>query len=291
VINRLVSTFRFKETVIPSGARDLQSAAVRKTGNYYRRVIAMIRNCRTVAATVLLAVLIVGDRSPASAQMWLPTAVKVADHLEVSVEGFAGPASGVQVVVQRLNKKTSEYEPISRSVTDGAGIAHFQDLERGKYALSTQMARDNDSVDIVVTKNVEPPLEVKLTLHWPAREVVHARHLQGSLVSFADGSDPSITLEGIRLTLLEGYSGREIGAQATASDGGFAFEGLSPGLYFLHVEESADSGIVRSWGRHDLKGDIPIALDPINAAAPDVIKLRISTCFDCGYGMMYKATR
>ena len=249
----------------------------------------MIRNCRTVAGTVSLAVLIVGAPSLAGAQLWLPTAVKVADHFEVSVEGFAGPVPGLQVVVQRLNKKTNEFEPISRSVTDGAGIAHFQDLARGKYALSTQMARDNDSVNVVVTKNAHTPLDGKLALRWPAREVIHARHLRGSLVSFADGSDPSLPLEGIRLTLLEGYSGREIGAQATASDGGFAFEGLTPGLYFLHVEEIADSEIIRPWGRQDLKGDIPIALDPTNAAAPDAIKLRISTCFDCGYGMMYKA--
>jgi len=263
-------------------------AAIRRARRY-GGVLAMTRSLRIVAAPVWLAVLIVGAPSLASAQLWLPTAIKVADHFEVSVEGFAGPVPGIQVVVQRLNKKNNEYEPISHSVTDGAGIAHFQDLERGKYALSTQMARDNDSVDIIVTKNGHPPIEGKLTLHWPAREVVHARRLQGSLVSFADGSDPSLPLEGLRLTLLEGYSGREIGAQATASDGGFAFQGLTPGLYFLHVEEIADSGIIRPWGRQDLTGDIPIALDPTNAAAPDAIKLRISTCFDCGYGMMYKA--
>jgi hypothetical protein len=249
----------------------------------------MMRSCRTVAVTLWLAVLTVCDPSAASAQLWLPTAVKVADHFEVSVEGFAGPVSGIQVVVQRLNKKTNEYEPISHSVTDGAGIAHFQDLGRGKYALSTQMPLCNDSVDIVVTKSVHTPLDGKLALHWPAREVIHARHLQGSLVSFADSSDPSLPLEGIRLTLLEGHSGRESGAQVTSSDGGFAFEGLTPGLYFLHVEEIADSGIIRPWGHQDLEGDIPIALNPTNIAAPDAIKLRISTCFDCGYGMMYKA--
>ncbi len=249
----------------------------------------MTRSLRIVAVAVWLVVLLVGDPPLASAQLWLPTTVKVADHFEVPVQGFAGPAPGVEVVVQRFNKKANEYEPISRSVTDGAGIAHFQDVPRGKFALSTQMARDNDSVNIVVTKNVRPPLDGTLALRWPAREVVHARHLQGSLVSFADGSDPSLPLEGIRLTLLEGYSGREIGAQATAYEGGFAFEGLTPGLYFLHVEELGDSGIVRPWGRHDLKGDIPIALDPTSAAVPDAIKLRISTCFDCGYGMMYKA--
>jgi hypothetical protein len=226
----------------------------------------------------------------AHGKTWLPPEPrKVADHFDVSVEGFAGPVPGIEIIVQRLNKSANDSEPIASAMTDAGGIAHFQNLKQGKYFLSTHLALDNDFVDIVVTKNTRQSREDKIALHWPTRRVLHARSLRGSLASFPDSGEPSSPLEGVKLTLLEGYSGREIGVQHTASDGGFAFEGLSPGLYFLRVEETADSGILRPWGRHDVKGEIPINLDPTDAASSETIGLQIAPCWDCGRSMMYKA--
>lgn len=223
---------------------------------------------------------------------WItPEPHRVADHFDASVEGLSGPVPGIEIIVERRNGTTNDYEQVVSARTDTAGVAHFQELGPGKYLLSTHLALDNDFVDIVVAKDTRQPREDKIVLHWPTSRVLHAKHLRGSFASFPDDDGPSIALEGIKLTLLEGYSGREIAGKATSSDGGFAFEGMSPGLYFLRLEESKTSGILRPWGRQDFKGDIPIELNPTDAGAPDAIELRINPCFDCGRTMMYKVVQ
>jgi hypothetical protein len=238
----------------------------------------------------LLGVVLFGFSIPANACKWLPPDPhKVADHFDVSVEGFAGPVPGIEIAVKWLNKSTNEYEPATPSVTDSAGVAHFQNLQPGKYSVSTNLPVDNDFVDVIVTKNTRQPREGKIALHWPNRRVFRARHLQGTLASFDDGDDPSVALEGIRVTLLEGYSGREIGTQFTAPDGGFAFAGLSPGLYFLRLTEGAGNDVLRSWGRHDVHGDIPIELNPTDPEVLDRVALQIAMS-NCGF-LIYKDAR
>ena len=109
--------------------------------------------------------------------------------------------------------------------------------------------------------------------------------------SFQDGGEPSIALPGMGLTLLEAHSGREIAAQVTASDGSLVFEGLAPGLYFLRVAESADVGLVRPWGsRREVKGEIPILLDPVDSSALDAMRLQIAFP-SCGFPIIYKTVQ
>lgn len=246
------------------------------------------KRAATMVTSGVLVALLFG--SPVAANVF-PKTRKVADHFDVSAQGFAGPIAGIDITVESLNRGANDLETVARSTTDASGVAHFQDLPPGKYVVRTKMALDNDSAEIVVRKTRRENLESEIALHWPTRRVLRARQLKGSLASFADVGEPSAALEGITLTLLEGYSGRKIETQLSASDGGFAFEALSPGLYFLRVEDTADSGTLRPWGRRDVKGEIPIELNLTDTAAPEMIELRIAPCFDCGGSMMYKAVQ
>jgi len=243
-----------------------------------------------VFAMGILVYVISGLLSRASACKLLPADVhRVADHFEVSVGGDGHFLPGIEVVVERLKEATQEYELVAHSVTNGAGVASFQRLGPGRYLVSTRQPLGNqESLEVVVTNDTRKPREERLSLRWPRQEVIHTKSLRGAFVSFADVDEPSIPLEGIRVALLEGYSGRDVGTYVTEPDGNFAFGGMSPGLYFLRLTE-VSPGVRRPWGRQEIIGDIAVELNPTEAVAPDSIAMKIAVS-DCAR-LMYKVEK
>ena len=237
-----------------------------------------------------LAYIVSGFLSPASACKLLPADVhRVADHFEVSVGGDGQFLPGIEVAVERLNEATKEYELVARSLTNGAGVASFQRLGPGRYFVGTRQPVGNqESLEVAVTNDTRKPREERLSLQWPRQEVIHTKSLKGALASFADVDEPSIPLEGIRVALLEGYSGRDVGSYVTEPDGTFAFGGLAPGLYFLRLTE-VSSGVRRPWGRRDVIGDIAVELNPTEADGPDSIAMKIAVS-ECAR-LMYKVEK
>lgn len=239
------------------------------------------------ASIGIFAYIISGFLSPASACKLLPAELhRVADHFEVSVGGDGHFLPGIEVVVERLKEATKEYEVVARSLTNGAGVASFQRLGPGRYFVGTRQPVGNqESLAVVVTNDTRKPREERLSLQWARQKVVHTKSLKGAFASFADVDEPSIPLEGIRVALLEGYSGHDVGTYVTEPDGTFLFGGMAPGLYFLRLTE-VSSGVRRPWGSRDVIGDIAVELNPTEADSPDGIVMKIAVS-DCAR-LMYK---
>jgi hypothetical protein len=208
---------------------------------------------------------------------------RVAGSFEVCVERVGGGATPtVKVSVERFNVAGNQYVAVAEAATDRAGIASFPNLPSGRYHVGTQQALgDSPGLEILVTRETGKPREERLTLQWPSRRVARLKRLEGTLLSFADAGEPPAALEGISVTLLEGYSGKEVETHFTDQDGDFAFSIKSPGLYFLRLRESIH-GTMRPWGREDIYGDIPIELDPTESAAADHATYQV-TMGDCGF--------
>src|SRR6266478_3497343 len=245
-------------------------------------VQAMTRSNLAAVATGLVGILFVGSGSPVRACKMLPPERHwVPGHLEVSVETAGKPSPGIVIVVERLNETSNDYELVAQSVTEKDGLARFEHLQTGRYSVRTSQPAGNDGLpDVVVTNNTRKPREERLTLRWPALRVVHAKNLRGTLASLGEPEEPSVSLSGIKVSLLEAYSGKDVGSQITEADGGFAFSGLPPGLYFARLTEGSGTDVLRPWGRHDVGGYIAVELNPIDKDASDIIALEIgmSSC-------------
>jgi hypothetical protein len=210
---------------------------------------------------------------------WPPDDYKVADHFEVLVQNSGRPAPGINIVIERLNAVSKDYDSVGSSMTDGIGIARFDHLRPGKYSIRTAQTDDNDELTaIVVTTGSSQPLEKSLKLSWPRHTVIYAKQLKGSLASFPDADEPSIALAGINVTLVEGYPGKDVTTNVTEADGSFSFSGLPPGLYFLRLTEGLGPGVMRPWGGrgHEVQGIIPVEINPTVGDAMNGIALQIA---------------
>ncbi len=139
-----------------------------------------------------------------------------------------------------------------RAITDPNGIARFHGLRPGSYHLS---AEHDSGVPGGAEIEVKLPESRAITvpLRWPSGAVASASSIKGVL--HMPSHMPGQPQRRTTVDLLEGVSGRTL--QTTASDdrGGFDFDGLAPGLYFLRLPPDPDL--------------IAIELDP-RASAPQL---------------------
>jgi hypothetical protein len=160
---------------------------------------------------------------------------KVRRDFVVSVVGRpAGePVGGIQVTVYRWTKEPGvSYENVAQMSTDRDGHAAFHGLTSGEYFLGTEhtgVGGGGGELDVDDSSDV-----TTINLTWPRGPILETRRVAGVLTVDKEHA----ALAEADLSLEDAVSGKAVGKASTDAAGNFAFPGVGPGLYVLHIKES-----------------------------------------------------
>jgi hypothetical protein len=219
---------------------------------------------RARSAALFLVALATSSLSPACSLFFAP--ISVGSTFKVKVLGYDGPVKGLGL------KLTDNNHRVRSAVTDGNGIARFDNVPQGTQYLGVDP--DNGFEEQLEVK-ANGPANVIVPMGWPSKEPIHVRSLSGTiggLNALSRRLEPVLSLE-----LLDGISGRVLSSLNTTPRGEFDFGPLVQGLYFIHLKPFAVfSGPV--------EGLISVAADAAAPARADKLDLHLiwTSC-----GLMY----
>jgi hypothetical protein len=207
--------------------------------------------------------------------------VKYSRDFNVSVSLRGNPISNADVTLQP-NRAGRSF-----SVRTGRdGVAHFERVPAGKYSVEFQRGgvAVSDFIEVVSKGAARNSLE----LTWPSLPPVESQSLAGTLMFLAANSSESrvlnvvypihAPLKSARLSVVDGFNGREVWKGTTDSEGRFEPPAVSDGIYFLHIEEDRSQPLRAFF---DLEGTVPVEVKKTAADSRLDLELGMS---DCGLG-------
>jgi hypothetical protein len=165
---------------------------------------------------------------------------KVLPDFDVVVQVPAGvPLGGIRVAVSDLDKDHVLPEVvIAEGLTDRAGRVTLHGIKAGHHWMETKRGEiEGEIAELdVVDSNGLP----RVVLAWPFRHIFTVQKIEGTLLRAGIPGVPSWdqdkALAGVDLSLAEALTGLEIGKTTTDDEGKFAFTGVDPGLYAMHIK-------------------------------------------------------
>jgi hypothetical protein len=169
---------------------------------------------------------------------------KVRPDFTVTVQVPAGAhRDGVRIAIHDVNQKPTPPDTLAaEAFTDETGRATFHGIKAGRYVMYVE--RNEIEGDAVQLEVVDSPALRALVLAWPVQRIFKSEKMAGTLVRAAIPGVPQFdkeqSLHGIKLTLTQVSSGREVGQTTTDEKGNFAFSEVAPGLYAMHIGWNGD---------------------------------------------------
>ncbi len=174
---------------------------------------------------------------------------KVLPNFDVIVKAPAGqPLDGIRVSIDQLDHKSEPPHPtVAEALTDKDGRAAFRGLKPVHGLLIVE--RGEITGDAVELDIVESNGLTALQLKWPDDKIFTAQRIAGTLLRAGipgapKNMDEDKTLANVELILNEASSGREVARTSTDDQGNFAFTGVAPGLYAMHMNWHGTPGYV-----------------------------------------------
>jgi hypothetical protein len=165
---------------------------------------------------------------------------KVLPNFDVVVQVPAGVLlEGIRVAISDLDKDHVLPEVvIAEAFTDRAGRVTLHGLKVGHHWMQAQRGEivgEIAELDVVDSNGL-----TKVVLAWPNDPIYKVQRIAGTLlragIPGAPNMDQDKALAGVDLSLAEALSGLEIGKTSTDDEGKFAFPGVVPGLYAMHMK-------------------------------------------------------
>ncbi len=200
---------------------------------------------------------------------------KVLSNFDVVVKGPAGqPLDGIRVAIHNFDGKARPPDTtVAVSFTDNDGRATFRGLKPGHnlvFVARGEITGDATELDVVESNGL-----TTLQLKWPDSKIFTTERVAGALlragIPGVPNMDVDTTLANVDLTLTQASSGREVGRTSTDNQGKFAFTGVVPGLYAMHMK----------W--HGIEGYVLLEIDiKTRDAGPSIYSINPT---DCGLGL------
>jgi len=156
------------------------------------------------------------------------------------------PLSQAKISVYEFIRKPAHSELVASAVTDKDGKAEIRGLHDNYSLGATLSGVSSEVVQIDVYDDGSGASEISLT--WPGGPITQIRNVSGVL---GEGSN-RVPWVGAQVSLRGASS--DLGEKETDTNGRFAFEGVTPGFFALHVKAKVPYPVRLT----QLEGDIPI---------------------------------
>ena len=239
---------------------------------------------RQIVILLLCSTFVVLTAQSLSACTYLYDPKEVTRTFSVEITDHRRGISDLHVQIEEAGVSGNKSKHTLISVTDDHGLAQFRDMRPGAYTISIKNVALQPE-DIIVKGMPSERALRKIAILLPDDEVLAVRSVSGSIHGQMQAADP-VNYEalvefgtGVKLTLIRAVSEKIIESHAAGDSGGFTFSPLPEGLYFLHVEVSAEP----TMHRRAVSEYIPIKIDP-SAKAPNLdLRMSPGTCVAFAY--------